>query len=320
MREVNSDFMGFLLAPPEVIESKPIERKDLPPAVVEAAERALKHQERWEKTLTNILARHWKRRRVALLAKVASVQFRRGTPLWDPPGTTSLVSKFDTLVDVEAWNAELTEELEAALTDLHAEATAALDLVGQKGFSDLSDYLKRWILYALTFNVHLAGSVREVLESDHRRVQDVEDAIRDHADHTAEFYGDQVATSIATGATNEAQLTQAAEVPGVEKIWYSGRDSRVRQSHRAVDGQRVPVGKPFKVHDRKGVPHKMMHPGDITVPPDLWMNCRCVCIFVVEGAIDLLAGSVDDRSDPFKPGFPQEKGYHPVDLGIRGLG
>ena len=63
-----------------------------------------------------------------------------------------------------------------------------------------------------------------------------------------------------------------------------------------------------------------LHPGDITVPPDLWMNCRCVCIFVVEGAIDLLAGSVDDRSDPFKPGFPQEKGYHPVDLGIRGLG
>lgn len=320
MREVNSDFMGFLLAPPEVIESKPIERKDLPPETIAAVERALKHQERWEKTFSNILARHWRRRRAVILSKISTVQFRRGTPLWDPPGTTPLSSRFETLVDLETWDAELTEELEAALTDLHAEAIEAMDLVSQKAFSDLSSYLKRWILYALGFNQALAGAVREVLESDHRRVQDVEDAVKANADRTAEFYGDQVATSIATGATNEAQLSQAQTMPEAEKIWYSGRDGRVRLSHRRVDGQRVPVSKPFKVTDRKGRSHKMMHPGDITAPPDLWVNCRCLCIFVIPGTVDLLAGSADDRSDPFKPGFPEAKGYRPVDLGIPGLG
>lgn len=61
---------------------------------------------------------------------------------------------------------------------------------------------------------------------------------------------------------------------GGTKMWLSVRDARVRETHRHVDGQRVPVAAPFVV----GGFHAQ-YPGDPSLPAHEVANCRCVAIF-----------------------------------------
>lgn len=250
---------------------------DISPEFLTAATEAERFRDRWESTLAGVLARHWNRRRAAMLAKVRSVQFRRGTPLWDPPGHTPLIGRLDMLVDLELWDRELTEDITSALGDLQQEAAARLGaVVVESKALDLPAFIANWVRHSLSFNRSAADAVRRVLSEDPETVEDLTDRIDDHIDSTMSIVGDQVASSLATGAINEAQHDAALSANVGEKIWFSAQDGRVRPTHRHINLQRVPINRKFKVRDRKGVMHSMMHPGDITAPPDLWMNCRCL--------------------------------------------
>ena len=277
------------------------ETKGLDPELRERVAKADRFRARWERTFANILRRHWERRRAVVLAKVRSTQFRKGTPLWDPPGDVDLESRLDVLIDVEAWDRELRTELESALEDLRSELVADLDV---KAAPDARNqewpaWIPRWIEHSLTFNVRAAGAIRKVLRSNPTRVADVEEAVNDHVSRTMAYVGDQVATSLATGSIGEAQQQEAIRAGAIEKIWYSAQDGRVRPQHRHANGQRVPIDHPFRVRDRKGVVHSMIHPGDISAPPDLWMNCRCVALFVTDVSRRLWLGADGDVFDPY---------------------
>lgn len=54
------------------------------------------------------------------------------------------------------------------------------------------------------------------------------------------------------------------------KQWLTSGDRRVRDVHRAVDGDRVPMGQPFRVGGSQ-----LMFPGDPTGLPHDVINCRC---------------------------------------------
>lgn len=54
-------------------------------------------------------------------------------------------------------------------------------------------------------------------------------------------------------------------------VWRTARDKRVRDSHRAMDGQVAKFGQPFTT----GNGAKLMHPGDPSGPPEEVINCRC---------------------------------------------
>lgn len=240
------------------------------------AQRADRFRTRWERTFANILTRHWERRRTVVIAKTRSAQFRKGTPLWDPPGDTPLVDRLGILVDEEAWDAELRAELTGALRDLRLEAREELDILSGKDDQEWPEWISRWIAHALTFNRKAARAIRRVLAAEPTRVEDIERQVNEHVTRTMSFVGDSVSTSLATGAIGEAQYDDAKAAGAVERMWYSAHDGRVRPQHRHANLQRVPIGKPFKVRDRNGTEWDMRFPGDPDVPPDLWMNCRCL--------------------------------------------
>lgn len=84
----------------------------------------------------------------------------------------------------------------------------------------------------------------------------------------------RIAATEATRAWNTATLAAARALSGPDrplvKQWRTRGDSRVRDAHRAADGQLKLLDEPFRVG---GV--DMQAPGDPTAPPELTVNCRC---------------------------------------------
>lgn len=58
------------------------------------------------------------------------------------------------------------------------------------------------------------------------------------------------------------------------KTWNTQRDKKVRDSHKKLDGKRIPIGSKFNVGG-----HKASQPGDSTLPPHESINCRCFLTF-----------------------------------------
>lgn len=91
------------------------------------------------------------------------------------------------------------------------------------------------------------------------------------------------AQTAVTGAENAGRQAgfEKAEKMGIEfeRVWIATLDSRTRDSHRRLDGQRVGVDEPFK-----SMYGKIMYPGDTSADPrDVW-RCRCSLGVQVKGA------------------------------------
>lgn len=98
-----------------------------------------------------------------------------------------------------------------------------------------------------------------------------------------------VARTETIGALNAGRLEAfkalAEEDPELEleTFWLATSDSRTRPTHRAAEGQRVPVGQPFMVG---GFP--LRFPGDPSGPPQEVIQCRCTLLLVEPGeTVDL---------------------------------
>ena len=59
----------------------------------------------------------------------------------------------------------------------------------------------------------------------------------------------------------------------LEKQWLATLDGRTRDSHRALDGQHVPIDKPFEIDGER-----IEYPGDPAAPGHLVWNCRCTLV------------------------------------------
>lgn len=81
----------------------------------------------------------------------------------------------------------------------------------------------------------------------------------------------KVAVTESTRLGSEAVLaSKQAERPGAYKTWVTSHDDAVRPSHRAVDGERVPVAGVFVVGDGT-----LRYPGDPLGDPAQVVGCRC---------------------------------------------
>lgn len=89
----------------------------------------------------------------------------------------------------------------------------------------------------------------------------------------------QTEVTRAYGAGTIAAGIEQSRVTGrmLQKRWDSERDSRVRLSHRDVDGQVRDLAMPFYVD---GFP--LMFPGDPMGPPETVINCRCDLVIMNE--------------------------------------
>ena len=90
------------------------------------------------------------------------------------------------------------------------------------------------------------------------------------------------ARTAATGAQNAGRVDayKRAEGMGIEleQEWLATLDQRTRDEHRYLDGEHVPVGKPFTVDG-----YEIRFPGDPAAPGHLIWNCRCTLVPRLKG-------------------------------------
>lgn len=72
-------------------------------------------------------------------------------------------------------------------------------------------------------------------------------------------------------AMNQAVNSGAIDADAVSYIWRATNDGRTRDSHRAMDGQKVAMGEMFVT----GAGNFLEYPGDPNGPPEEVINCRC---------------------------------------------
>ena len=112
------------------------------------------------------------------------------------------------------------------------------------------------------------------------------ESIPDLATRLAETVGDKNrkaairnARTMATGAQNAGRLDSyyRAEGMGIKlrKQWMATLDNRTRHTHRALDGESVPINEPFS--------NDLMFPGDPEGDASEVWNCRCTMIADIEG-------------------------------------
>lgn len=90
------------------------------------------------------------------------------------------------------------------------------------------------------------------------------------------------ARTMTTSAENGGRIDsyQRATEMGIKltQEWLATGDARTRDEHRQLNGQEVPVGKPFKVDG-----YEIKFPADPEAPPFLVYNCRCCLISNFKG-------------------------------------
>lgn len=125
--------------------------------------------------------------------------------------------------------------------------------------------------------------VRKAIESDRPLSPDVvQKLVGRYEDNALKHRGEMIGRTEALAALNRSeyeatrQALAQSDLPlaAAHKIWDSAGDSRVRDSHREMDGQRVAIDEPF-VSPVTGA--RMMHPHDMSLgaPPAETIACRC---------------------------------------------
>jgi len=89
--------------------------------------------------------------------------------------------------------------------------------------------------------------------------------------------GERIARTEVLTANRFGGLKLAQQAGAEEKEWRSRNSHRTRPWHRRAHGQRVPIGEPFVVANRKGELEELMVPGDYSrgASADNTINCRC---------------------------------------------
>ena len=92
-----------------------------------------------------------------------------------------------------------------------------------------------------------------------------------------------IARTETIGAQNAGAFA-AARASGVigAKEWLTQGDDRVRDTHAAIDGQRIPMDQPFD--------NGLQYPGDQSGPASEVVNCRCTLLFHAGSAHEIPAG------------------------------
>ena len=100
-----------------------------------------------------------------------------------------------------------------------------------------------------------------------------------YADRLLELRGQNIARTETLRALNEAQMESMRQVvdeglvnpENIVRRWQTGGDSRVRDSHSAMNGDTAGLNEAFV----SGSGNRLMYPGDPSAPAAETINCRC---------------------------------------------
>jgi hypothetical protein len=82
---------------------------------------------------------------------------------------------------------------------------------------------------------------------------------------------DPIAVGVTTASREMVRRDLAVDLGSTRKTWRTKKDTRVRPSHFAMEGQSVPLDRPFI----SGAGVRIWHPGDPMAPLSETIMCRC---------------------------------------------
>src|SRR5690606_6134093 len=103
-----------------------------------------------------------------------------------------------------------------------------------------------------------------------------------YSDRLLELRGETIARTEAMASLHASQMeayrqaidTGAVARQDVRRVWVSTRDNRVRDSHRAMDGESVGLDEAYS--------NGLMYPGDPNGPVSETANCRCTQLIRID--------------------------------------
>lgn len=145
----------------------------------------------------------------------------------------------------------------------------------------MSNYLNKFMLERITqIEKTTERSIGQIVEAGINQglsEREIGRLIYDVAPSKSASRAQTIARTETHGAANAAaQATAQAVGVEMQREWVSGSDERVRDDHRAANGQTVSMYQPFIVG---GV--QLNHPGDYQAgAPEQTINCRCSVVFI----------------------------------------
>lgn len=247
-------------------------------------------EQRWERALRRLFSRQADATIARLTGKRGRQALNYGTdgqPAEERAADDPIV--VDEVFSRDFWRAATIEVVE----DLyHQVLGASIDrLTVSYGISfDLS---QPWVDEFITTRANqLAGHVTQTTYDQITRaladgvaagesIDDLVERVRQVFTQADDYRARTIARTEVIGAYNGAAMAGAERMPSdvvAAAEWIATRDSRVRDSHAAADGQVQPRGAPFAVGG-----FAMAYPGDPAAPPDEVVNCRCTVAFLSPG-------------------------------------
>lgn len=206
--------------------------------------------------MAEILTRFFKRQADAVLPKIGA-----GADNW---------------WNADRWNEELADDIEPLLDEIadhHGKAVARA--LGIKYNTEITRAYLRTMA---------EGRAVAINDSTYQKLEAAQasDNEEDTPQHVFDIRGGAQAALIAGGlafaAANWAAMSEAPSQasaqgiePKIEKVWVTGDNPR--ESHAAMDGERVPVDEPFS--------NGAMWPGDDNLDPDESCGCNCTTEVVI---------------------------------------
>jgi hypothetical protein len=240
--------------------------------------------DRWEATLDRSLERFFERQQRVVTEKALGSKARKSLIA----GTLVASAVFDN----DTWNRQIAEDLRPVLSGIIAEAAAiASEKVGgeidinspavqeyldaqmeriQKANETTKSEISDAIKTALNFNArneedrHLLLKAA-VLATFLHLAKSRRKSISEHEAQSAYNAG-----TYFVGVSADSDESAGASGPILRKVWTSRKDSKVRATHKILDGKSVGAGSAFQVEGAA-----IRFPGDPMAPPSLTYGCRC---------------------------------------------
>jgi len=114
--------------------------------------------------------------------------------------------------------------------------------------------------------------------SQSETIDQIRERITEVYDFAATGRAERIARTEVIGASNAGSLQAMKDLGAVGKEWLTSRDDRVRDTHDAMDGQRVAANEVFISPDGE----TLQYPGDQSAGPGAVINCRCTLVPVTE--------------------------------------
>lgn len=114
--------------------------------------------------------------------------------------------------------------------------------------------------------------------------------LRQKFDHLADYQARRIVRTEATNAANYATEQAALNLfagQDMTKTWRSGYDARVRDAHRAANGQVVPFNSKFSVGGES-----LQRPGDPNASASNRINCRCSMIVLPKAGANTIGPQI----------------------------